>query len=252
MGHKNQLNARRLTKQQVQDLIRAEGKLHEEFTTFFEEEYASGFVKRDEVYELEGNRFLYVFDLKGLLLPGKGDVYPEEYFHRFVNWVKRVRADNAAGRDGSVDHWRFYSRHKSDLINHLSELEEELATKLGIDRKLLDKSYSSLDQISTACKQRGVDNVFECLYDNLVAYTGEVIRKRVNGVWTVNKTHAGGEYPFISIGFDSVQYMAINAIWCALCGIDPIDIRKEAANEIKRQASSATYARLIQKQQQTF
>jgi hypothetical protein len=43
MGHKNQLNARRLTKQQVDDLIRTEGKLHEEFTAFFEENHASGF-----------------------------------------------------------------------------------------------------------------------------------------------------------------------------------------------------------------
>lgn len=233
MGHKNRLNARRLTKQQVQDMIRAGGKLHDEFTAFFEEKYASGFVKRDEVYELEGSRFLYVFDPKGLILPGKGDVYPDEYFQRFVNWVKRVRTDNVAGRSSSVDHWRFYSRYKSELINYLDVLEEELADKLGINRNLLDKSYASLDLISTACKQHSIDGVFESLYDTLVAYTGEVIRKRVNGVWAVNKTHSGGKYPFISIGFDSVQYMAINATWCALNGINPIDFRKEAANEIR-------------------
>lgn len=252
MGHKNQLNTRRLTTQQVQDLIRAGGNLHEEFTAFFEEKYASGFIKRDEVYELEGNRFLYVFDPKGLVLPGKGDIYPDEYFHRFVKWVKRVRTDNTAGRSSSVDHWRFYSRHKSDLINHLSDLEVELATKLGVNRGLLDKSYASLDLISTACKENSRDGVFESLYDNLVAYVGEVIRKRVNGVWAVNRTHSGGEYPFISIGFDSVQYMAINATWCALNGIDPIDFRKEAANEIRQQASRANYARLTQRRQQTL
>lgn len=252
MGRKNQLNARRLTNQQVQDLIRTEGKLHEEFTAFFEEKYASGSVSRDEVYELEGKRFLYVFDPKGVSLPGKGDIYPDEYFQRFVNWVKRVRADNAAGRSSSVDHWRFYSRYKSDLINHLDALAEELANKLDISRNLFDKSYASLDLISAACKQHGIDSVFESLYDNLVAYTGEVIRKRLNGVWEVNKTHSGGEYPFISIGFDSVQYMAINATWCALNGIDPIDFRKEAANEIRQQASRANYARLTQRQQQTL
>lgn len=250
MGHKNQLNARRLTKQQVQDLIRTEGKLHEELTTFFEETYASGFVKRDEVYELEGNRFLYVFDPKGLVLPGKGDIYPDEYFQRFVNWVKRVRTDNEAGRNSSVDHWRYYSRHKSDLVNRINELEEGLADKLGISRKLLDKSYASLDLISAACKQQSIDSVFESLYDNLVAYTGEVIRKRVDGAWAVNKTHSGGEYPFISIGFEMVQYMPINATWCALNGIDPIDFRKEVANEIRQQASRANYARLTQKHQQ--
>jgi hypothetical protein len=244
MGHKNQLNTTRLTKQQVQDLIRTEGKLHEEFTAFFEETYASGFVKRDEVYELEGNRFLYVFDPKGLVLPNKGDIYPDEYFQRFVNWVRRVRTDNAAGRNSSVDHWRYYSRYKSDLINRISELEDELADRLIISRDLLDKSYTSLDLISAACKQHSLNDVFENLYDHLVAYTGEVIRKRVKGVWAVNKTHSGGEYPFISIGFDSIQYMAINATWCALNGLDPIDFRKEAANEIRQQASRANYARL--------
>jgi hypothetical protein len=248
MGHKNQLNTRRLTKQQVLDLIRTEGKLHEEFTAFFEEKYASGFIKRDEVYELGGNRFLYVFDPKGLSLPGKGDIYPNEYFQRFVQWVKRVRTDNAAGRSSSVDHWRYYSRYKSDLINHLSELEVELANKLGINKDLLDKSYSSLDLISAACEQFGADNVFTDLYDNIIGYLGEVIRTRVNGFWAINKTHSGGEYPFISIGFEMVQYMAINAAWCALNGLDPIDFRKEAANEVRQQASRADYARLTQKQ----
>jgi len=251
MGHKNQLNARRLTKQQVQDLIRTEGKLHEEFTAFFEDKN-SFWGKGDEVYELKDNRFLYVFDPKGISLPGKGDIYPSEYFQKFVQWMKRVRTDNAAGRSSSVDHWRFYSRYKSDLINHLNALGEELADKLGIDRNLLDKSYASLDLVSTACKKHSIDGVFESLYDNLVAYTGEVIRKRVNGVWAINTTHSGGEYPFISIGFDSVQYMTINATWCALNGIDPIDFRKEAANEIRREASRANYARLTQRRQQTL
>ncbi|WP_152559894.1 hypothetical protein [Hymenobacter sp. IS2118] len=248
MRHKNQLNARRLTQQQVQYIIRTEGRLHKEFTASLEEKYASGFVKRDEVYELKGNRFLYVFDPKGWVLPGKGDIYPEEYFQRFVNWVKRVKTDNAAGRSSSVDHWHFYSQYKSGLVNHLDTLESELADKLGISRNLLDKSYASLDLISTACDKYGIDNAFENLYDNLVAYVGEVIRQRVNGVWAINRTHSGGEYPFVSIGFDSVQYMAINATWCALNGIDPIDFRKEAGNEIRQQASRANYARLTQKQ----
>jgi hypothetical protein len=43
--------------------------------------------------------------------------------------------------------------------------------------------------------------------------------------------------------------MAINATWLAQNGIDPIDFREEATNEIQQQASRANYSRLMQRQQ---
>jgi hypothetical protein len=244
MGQRKCLNDKRLTKQQVQELVEREGQLHEQYTAFFEETYLSGYVKRDLVYELPGNRFLYVFDQQDISTPRKGDLYERAYFLQWMQWVQRVRHDYANNRGSSIDHWRFYSRYQHTLVDRVPELEDELARVLQIDRPLLDKTYASLDLVSTACETVGTDKLFEQLYDHVVAYAGEVIRQRVKGWWEVNTTHAGGNYPFISIGFERVQYMPINIAWLALHGIGPIDLRKAAANEVRRCAPKAKFERV--------
>jgi hypothetical protein len=113
----------------------------------------------------------------------------------------------------------------------LPELEDELAQLLQLDKRRLDKSYASLDLVSTACAALEPNTIFQQLYDHLVAYVGEVIRQRVNGWWQLNTTHAGDNYPCISL--EPVQYMPINVAWMAMHGMGPIDSRKEAANEIR-------------------
>ncbi|SFQ82706.1 hypothetical protein [Hymenobacter arizonensis] len=243
MGQRKCLNEKRLTKKQVQALVEKEGQLHKEYTAFFQETYASGHVQRDLVYELPDDRFLYVFDQLDLSIPGKGDVYAKAYFLKWMQSVQRVRDNYANNRGSSVDHWRFYSHCQNTLIERLPELADELARVLQIDRVLLDKSYASLDLVSTACEALGLDTVFKQLYDPVVAYVGEVIRQRVNGWWELNATHYGGNYPFISVGLDRVQYMPINVAWTAMQGMDPIDFRKEAANEVRLRASSVKFER---------
>lgn len=52
MGQRRTLNQKRLTKKEVQEIIRTEGRLHDEYTKFFEETYVTGYVKQDKVYEL--------------------------------------------------------------------------------------------------------------------------------------------------------------------------------------------------------
>jgi hypothetical protein len=246
MGQRKCLNEKRLTIKQVQELIATEGQLHAEFTAFFREEYPYGRVKQDKVYELPGDRFLYVFDEQGFSIPGKGDIYPKEYFLKMLQWHQRVRDDYAHNRGSSVDHWRFYSRYQQALIDRIPELKAELAHELVLSPELLDDSYASLNVVSKACERYRIDEVVAKLYDNVVAYVGEVIRKRVHGTWQVNTTHAGGPYPFISIGFASVQYMPINAAWSALTGIKEVDFRKEAADEVRREAVRADLARRSQ------
>jgi hypothetical protein len=91
-----------------------------------------------------------------------------------------------------------------------------------------------LDLVSKACEIYGLESSIESLYDNLVIYSGEVIKERVNGHWEINKMNAGGEYPFIAVEFPEVQYMAINVVWSALSGLEDINLRKEAADEVKR------------------
>jgi len=75
MGQRRTVNQKRLTRKEVQHLIDTEGKLHQEYTDFFEEKYVTGFIKRDKIYELSGDRLLYVFDENDSSIPGKGDIY---------------------------------------------------------------------------------------------------------------------------------------------------------------------------------
>ncbi|NBB22565.1 hypothetical protein GVN20_24640 [Runella sp. CRIBMP] len=234
MGQRKSLNEKRLTKKQVQDLIKSEGRLHDEYTKVFKETYASGYVKQDLVYELPNDRILFVFDPNGTLLAGKGDIYPKDYFARSVKWNKRVKDDYANNRGNSVDHWRFYSKYQINLIDQADRLISELADKLQIDIKQLDKSYKSLDIVSIQIELYDIDKVLTDIYDNLVAYIGEVIRTKVNGQWKIGIDY--GEYPYIDIGHNNVnvRYMPIHIVWENLQGLDSVDFRKSIRNEARQ------------------
>jgi hypothetical protein len=243
MGQRKSLNEKRLTKKQVQDLIKSEGQLHDEYTKVFRETYVTGYIKQDLVYELPNDRFLFVFDPTDTSLGGKGDIYSKDYFVRFVKWNKRVKDDYANNRGSSVDHWRFYSKNQSKLIDKIDKLILELASKLQIDFKLLDKSYKSLDIVSQQTEQSNLDNVMNELYDNLVAYVGEVVKENVKGHWKINEDFAGGKYPYIDIGLKNIQYMPINIVWDNLKGLDKVDLRKSAGDEARQVGSKANFQR---------
>lgn len=231
MGHKKSLNKKRLTKKQVQELI-AEGKLHEEFTKFFEETYSTGYKNQPLVYELPNDIFLFVFDFKEPGTGGRGDIFHKEYFLRRIQWTQKVRDDYANNRGNSVAHWRYYSKHKIELINNIKQLVDELAARLGIPRYQLDFSYVSLDIVSNSAEHYGLEKVQNELYDNLLAYVGEALRHRVNGQWAINSFSVKDKYPYIST--DDEVLMPINVVWHEIQGLEPMDLRKETANEIRR------------------
>ena len=243
MGQRKSLNEKRLTKKQVQDFIKSEGQLHEEYTKVFKEIYVTGYVKQDLVYELTNDRFLFVFDTNDSSLGGKGDIYPKDYFERFVKWNKRVKDDYANNRGSSVGHWKFYSKYQDKLIDHIDQLVSELSDKIQIDIKQLDKSYKSLDIVSKQTELYDIDNAITDLYDNLVAYVGEVIRKKVNGHWKINEEFHGCNYPFIDIGLNNVQYMPINIVWDNLHGLQEVDLRKSVGNEARQVGWKANFER---------
>jgi len=233
MPKRRELNERRLTKKQVQDLVKSGAVLNDRFTKAFEETYANGELKRDLYYTLPGDRVLRVFAENDISLPGRGDIFSLEYMEKFALWYSRMKEDYAQKRGSSVQHWRYYSRHKQTLVEDVSVLVHSLAEWLDVPEALLDKTYKSLDLVSAACSESDLDNVYVRHYDQIVAYVGEVIRTRVNGQWAVNTTHAGGDYPYINVGLEYVQYMPINAVWSTLKGMDPIDLRKAAADEVR-------------------
>lgn len=234
MEQRKTLNHKRLTKQQVQDFIQSEGRLHQEYTEVFRETYLSGQVKQDLVYELPGDRFLLVFDPNGSSLAGKGDIYPRAYFERFVKWNRRIKDDYANNRGSSVEHWKFYSKYRSKLIDHIDSLILELADRLQIDIHVLDKSYQSLDIISECTERYGIDQATVAIYDNLVAYVGEVLRKKISGQWEVDRGAATGDYPYIDIGLKNVQCMPINIVWESLHGLEVVQFRKAVGNEVRQ------------------
>ncbi|MCG6134498.1 MAG: hypothetical protein MET45_07510 [Nostoc sp. LLA-1] len=232
MGKKKSLNAKRLTKNQVQELVESEGKLHKEFTECFEETYSNGCKNQPLVYELSNDRFLFIFDPKESLIPGKGDIYSKEYFLRMIQWTQKVREDYANGRGNSVAHWLYYSKYKVQLVNNIDKLNDDLKMCLDIANDQLDFSYKSLDILSSKAEDYELEKIQAELYDNLVAYVGEVMRRRVKGNWVVREDYPGCEYPFI--GVNQGMLMPINVVWQELSGLESMNLRKEAANEVRR------------------
>lgn len=233
MAHKRTLNKKRLTRKQVQELIESEGKLHEEFTIFFEVTDSTGYKDQPLVYELPNDRFLFVFDPNELSTPGKGDIYPKEYFLKFVQQTQQIREDCANNRGNSVAHWYYYSRYKVELINHIDELIHELGEQLQINHQQLDLSYMSLDILSKKISAYGINQIQSNLYDNLVAYVGEILRQRKNGQWAINSDSIDIKYPYISAGVNGVM-MPINVVWLEITDIEPMNLRKQTANEVRR------------------
>lgn len=233
MAKKQCLNPKRLTKKQVQEIIETEGKLQEEFTAFFGETYATGYKDQPLVYELPNDRFLYVFDSKELRLGGKGDIYAKDYFLSWMRWLQKVRDDCANGRGSSCEHWRYYSKHKSELIYKIDQLIEELAEKLEITPSLLDFSYLSLDFVSSKADNYGLDLIQTDLYDNLVAYVGEILRQRVDGQWAIDDSVEDHTYPYIIKNVNKFL-MPINVVWEELDELQPMNLRTRTTNEIRR------------------
>ena len=227
-------NKRRLAKKQVSELIQKEGKFHKEYTKRLETRHATGFVTRDLIYELNNDLFLLVHDPEGHGIAGKGDIYKLENLLRLIEFKEKAEEDYKNNRASSVDNWHYFSRHKENLINHIEGLVKELAGELHIESAILNFSYESLDKISKGVNQYGISNAENQLYDNLVAYIGEVLIRRVNGKWNLYYPTYGNIYPFVDVGIKHLQYMPVNVVFENFLRVYPVDLRKSTANEVRR------------------
>jgi hypothetical protein len=236
MAKKRTLNERRLTSEQVAHLIKTEALLHEDYTARIEEIHASGFRDQPKVYSLPGDRILYVFDAIDPALKGKGDIYPAGYFTRFVRWVERVREDAICGRNSSVAHWAYYSTLRERIPAEADRLRRELSERIGSP---LDNSYASLDLVSAHVEEIGIDRAMREIYDHLVAFVGEVFRKRTGGHWTIRRDDDA--FPYIE--GEGRALMPINVVWENLDGLDPVDLRSSATQEVRSTASKMLWRR---------
>jgi hypothetical protein len=229
------LNQKRLTRKQVQELIALEGRLHQEFTHILEETYMTGYKNQPQVYELSNDRLLFVFDPKEISIGGKGDIYTKAYFSASIRRRQKVKEDHANGRIHTTDHWTYYSKYKEQLVNKIDELVDELGKCLDISRNILDFSYKSLDILSSKCEDYGIEKIQVELYDCLVAYVGEVIRRRLKGDWIIRESYQGHQYPLIDIN-DGISPILV--VWQCFHEIEPMNLRKACTREIRRAASS--------------
>ena len=226
MARKKTLNERRLTKRQVQELIASGAQLRSDLTAALDDA-----VFRSRVYELSGDRFLLVFDeVSGS--GGKGDIYAGEDFRRFVRWTAKVDEDAQHGRQSSVSHWAYYSQLNDRLISSIDVLLAQLRAAMARTPDDLDLSYKSLDLVSEYVEGLGVERAQQELYDHLVAYVGEVMKLRIHGRWEVAADHLHPHPYLVGPLYDPV--MPINVVWGELSGLDPVNLRASAANEIRR------------------
>ena len=233
MARGKRLNERRLTRRQVEKLIAAGARPRPDLAAVFEQTFSTGYKNQPQAYELEGDRYLYVFGAMDGNLAGKGDIYPSDVFLRFVRWTARVDENNKHGRASSVAHWAYYSAFKDRLISHIESLVDELHVKMSRPAGDLDFSYQSLDLVSAYAEGVGVERAQRELYDHLVAYVGEVLRLRIKGSWQVHRGRGPQPYPYLaSPKHDPV--MPINVVWEQLSGLEPVNLRAAAANEVRR------------------
>ena len=227
MARRRTLNERRLTKRQVQDLMASDAQLRTDLTAALDNA-----VLQSRVYELPGDRFLLVFG--GVSpLAGKGDIYAGDDFRRFVHWTAKVDEDARHGRQSSVSHWAYYSELKDRLISNVDALVAQLRSTMSRTPDDLDLSYRSLDLVSEYIEGVGIERAQQELYDQLVAYVGEVLRLRIHGRWDINTDHRQ-PYPYL-VGSMYDPVMPINVLWGELSGYAPANLRAAAANEARRQ-----------------
>lgn len=226
MARKKILNERRLTKRQVQELIASGAQLRSDLTAALNDA-----VFRSRVYELSGDRFLLVFD-EISKLGGKGDIYAGDDFRRFVRWTAKVTEDAKHGRQSSVSHWAYHSQLKDRLISDIDTLVAQLRSAMARTPDDLDLSYKSLDLVSEYIEGLGIERAQHEIYDHLVGYVGEVLRLRIDGRWEIRADHRH-PHPYLAAKMHD-PVMPINVVWGELCGLNPVNLRAAAANEVRR------------------
>jgi len=216
---------------QVSAIVAEGAQLRPELMECFREVYRSGEINQPLVYELKDDRFLFVFDENDLSIPGKGDIYSGDYFRRFARWYERNR-DDELRHVSSVAHWFHFSNVKATLPSSIVRLTDELASASNLPRDALDFTYASLDSLSRHVEQLGPDAASETMYDHLVGYVGEVIRVRTKGAWCIDASNPSEPFPYIAAERHA-PIMPINVVWGQLNGIDPVDFRRAAAQEVR-------------------
>ena len=234
MSTRRSLTERRLTEKQVAGLLVSGAIPRPDLEKTFVD--AKIGLRPPSIYELRDGHILRVFNKAESGLGGKGDIYDLDNFRRSLAWATRVHDNARAGRNSSVSHWLYYSKLRTAIPTQVAQLLEELAQIILGHSSTLEMSYAGLDRASQYIDSVGFERAQQDIYDHLVAYVGEVIRTRTKGDWMIAAHNE--PYPYIGARKHSV-IMPVNVVWSELGGLDRADLRREAANEVRR--ARATY-----------
>ncbi len=229
----------KLSKKDAFELSNSEGILNEEYTDFLTEKFDSGNFILNQVFSISDNRILYIVEVnqKGR---GQGTIYEKQYFDNFILKLKRMKDDKENGRNSNIQHWLFYSLWKNSIINKVDELCNQLAEKLEVNLNQLDYSTKSLDLLSKLVFDFGNEKAMNEIYDNLVAYIGQVIivNSKKESNWNLESNF---NFPIITTEFKELNFNPINIVWEELTNYDQIDFRKAYGKETRRIGRTMNY-----------
>ncbi len=240
MGKRVTLNERRLTKKQVKELIEKEAVFNPELTNDYDNYCIQEFWN---IYNLKDGNYLCVF--KDSNLSGKGDIWPTEYIEKRIAKRRRESEMPINMRTlSNVGHWFYFSKTKSDFPNKIENLVTELFSKLNISDDFKDYSYNSLDLISQKLNELGEEFVLHNLYDNVIAYCGEILIKRTNGHWSFKtEGYTQAEIrPLIITKVEWVYYDPIMPIWEDFIGVEGFNLRRNFITEMRRHQFDKNYS----------
>jgi peptidoglycan/xylan/chitin deacetylase (PgdA/CDA1 family) len=230
MAKRVTINDKRLTKQQVKELL-SEGAVYDK--------QVSNAINRQmghkvlDIYRLPDGNYLYVWRS---IETGKGDIWPKEYVEKEIDKQKRERKRPHLKGMSSVDHWYYFSKTKETFPEQIHSLISALFQRLGLSEKNIDYTYDSLDLLAERLDTTKEDVVEAEFYDGIVAYLGEILIRKINGKWdfACGADARIAVRPLIVTKHPWVQYDPITPIFIALRGVQGFRLRQNLVDEIRR------------------
>jgi hypothetical protein len=109
--------------------------------------------------------------------------------------------------------------HGNEFVENVPELLDNLPSRLGLTRDDLDLSIQSLAKVDMRLQSLGPDACLAPeLFDPLVAYLGEVIRKHLGGTWRLEFQPDYDIYEPWIVAASGERHTPFMILYEALCG----------------------------------
>lgn len=222
------LNKKRLTRREVQALLAGGHNFNAQVTL---EHNLLFDPPSSDMYDCPDGNFLLVFKDTG-----KGDIWPREIILRENERNRREAALPQLRSMHNAQRWFYFSRAKNSFSRQIAELASGLFPKLGLREAAGNYSYASMDALSAMLNTMPTAAIEEEWYDDIVAYTGEVMRGRMPGSYWHFIPEEGENYPFIRNSETGILCDPIVPLWMSLIGGSLIDLRAETRAEMRRKS----------------